>query len=121
MDEGEGGRGRCGGWRRAGGRWGDGTKTKVDGRRGLSPLVPPVPVVVSAAVVAAFAAAVPVMMTMGIAMVPTGMPLTSGVAAVAQVVAAAACCSMGVAWSRLLALLLMVVMLLLVVGVASAG
>ena len=57
---GEGGRGRSWGWRRAGGRWGDGMKTKVDGRRGLSPLVPPVPVVVSAAVVAAFAAAVPV-------------------------------------------------------------
>ena len=119
----EGGRGRCGGWRRAEGRWGDGTKTKVDGRQGLSPLVPPIPVVMSAAVVAAFAAAVELVLLMivRVLMVPAGMPLTSGVAAVARVVAAAACCSMGIAWARLMPLLLLVMLLLVEVEVAPAG
>ena len=77
--------------------------------------------VVSAAVVAAFAAAVilVLLMTVGVLMMPAGMPLTSGVAAVARVVAA--CCSMGIAWARLMPLLLLVMLLLVEVEVAPAG
>ena len=76
----------------------DEKRTRVDGRQGLSPLVPPVPVVVSATVVAApVAAVVPVgrvLVLMALVMVcmlctSTCMDLATRAVPVADVVAAA--------------------------------
>ena len=76
----------------------DEKRTRVDGRQGLSPLVPPVPVVVSATVVAApVAAVVPVgrvlvlmaLVMVGMLCTSTCMDLATRAVPVADVVAAA--------------------------------
>ena len=76
----------------------DEKRTRVDGRQGLSPLVPPVPVVVSATVVAApVAAVVPVgrvlvlmaLVMVGMLCTSTCMELATRAVPVADVVAAA--------------------------------